>query len=80
MKAQMEAQITVVEIYVAMKAMPRGKTLGPNNIPSMFYLMFHDLVIPLLEDIYNHACTYGELPAEFLNNGIVLIPKSRDPT
>lgn len=60
--------------------MPKGKTPGPDGISPEFYSIFKDLTIPLLNTIYQHACTYGELPTEFLNGNIVLIPKASDPT
>lgn len=80
-KATMEEPISIAEIYKALKGMPKGKTPRPDGIPTEFYLQFgHDLVIPLLEEIYNHAATFGELPTDFLNGDIVIIPKAGDPT
>lgn len=76
----MEVSITHEEIVEAIHAMPKGKTLGPDDVPAEFYLIFKDFTIPLLENIYQHACTFGELPTEFLNSDIVVIPKAGDPT
>lgn len=59
---------------------PLRKTLGPDNINTKFYLTFHNRVIPLLEDIYNHAIAFGELPMDLLNRDIIIIPKAGDPT
>lgn len=60
--------------------MPKGKALGPDEILIEFYLTLHDLMVPFLEEIYNYATTFGELPIDFLNGDIVIIPKARDPT
>lgn len=55
--------------------MPKGKTPSLDGIPLEFYLLFDDISIPLLEEIYSHACSFGELPIKFLNGDIVLILK-----
>lgn len=44
--------ITTKEIVVAIKAMPTGKTPGPNGISLEFYSIFHNLAIPPLKSIF----------------------------
>lgn len=76
----MDATIQDEEIFAALRSMPKGKTSGQDGIPTEFYLTFYNLLIPLLQEIFNHAATFGELPEDFLNGDIILLPKVGDPT
>lgn len=80
-KAQMEVCITCSRNIWSNEGNASKETMGLDGIPSnWFYLLFHNLTIPLLGDIYNHVCTYGKILEEFLNGDIVLILKHGDPT
>lgn len=79
-QATMDNYIEAVEILATLKAMPSRWTLGPDGIPSGFYITFSDLALPLLEVIYNKAAETRELLDDFLNGDIKLLPKSGDLT
>lgn len=75
----LEAAISQAEITLAMQQMPKGRAPGPDDLLVEFYMIFHDLVIHLLLDIYNIAWDEGVLPDDFLLGDIVLLPKEGNP-
>lgn len=46
--------------------------------PVEFFCIVHELIIYLLEDIYNTACQDGSPPHYFLLGDIILLPKKGD--
>lgn len=79
-RASMDETILNEEIYATICAMPKDKMPSLNGIPMEFYLIFHDLLIPLLHKNFNHVVAFGELPEDLLNGDIILLPKLEDPT
>jgi hypothetical protein len=76
--ASIDRPITAEEVYTAIERMPRGRTPGPDGIPTEFYLISKLLVIPLLTEVCSQAWAEGNFPSDFLRGDIVLLPKKGD--
>jgi hypothetical protein len=61
----MEKTNTEAEVLVALKLLPEGRVPGPDGIPTEFYLIIKDLLLPLSTAVFNECWCKGELPADF---------------
>jgi hypothetical protein len=66
--------ITQNEIEVAIKSLPKKKSLGPDGFSPEFYQTFKEL-IPTLPKLFHKLERKGKLPNTFYEASIILTPK-----
>lgn len=70
----------LIELTEALKNMAKGKSPGPDGIPTEVYSKYQDLLLPVLLDKYNTILTEIALPDSFYDATIVVILKpDKDP-
>lgn len=73
---QLEVPITLGEIEEAMNNLAAATSPGPDGFTAEFYKRYKDLVWPFLLEYIQYAYKFKELPALFLQDHFVLLPKS----
>lgn len=74
-RVSLDGPITLPEVVDALESMARGKSPGPDGIPTEVYMQYQDHVLPLLLDTYHNAHRLGTLPESFYDASIVVLLK-----
>lgn len=74
-KEELEKDITLVELSLAIDSIKGGKTPGPDGLPIEVYKMFKHRLMPALIEMFKDAFRNGILPASLRGALITLLPK-----
>ena len=73
--------IPETEILDAIKQLPKGKAVGEDNVPDEFFTkMFGEKGKRMIVKLINKIYQTGELPADFLANIFIPVPKASNTT
>lgn len=77
---QLDADISLEEVQVALGSMQSGKTPGPDGIPIEFYSTYQELLAPRLTALLKQFMEKESLPESTYDAIVVLVPKpGKDP-
>lgn len=71
----LEAPIAETEIRKAILMMKAGKSPGYDGIPAEYYRTYIDILVPVLQKVYQETFERGQFPPTFNEAFILLIPK-----
>ena len=75
----MELPITEAEIRMAISSMKSGRSPGYDGLPAKYYKAFTDIVVPVLQQVYQEIFDKGCVAPIFNEAVISLIPKTNGP-
>ncbi|XP_068122117.1 inositol polyphosphate-4-phosphatase type I A-like [Hyperolius riggenbachi] len=78
---KLNAPFTEAEVITTIKTLKRNKAPGPDGFSNEFLISFSDSIAALLSEVFNKFASSGNIPAEFLEAIITVLPKpGKDPT
>jgi hypothetical protein len=72
-------EFTKEEVKDALNCIGDLKAPGPDGMPAIFYKIFWDIVGERVTEEVLHVLNGGELPANWNETSVALIPKLRKP-
>lgn len=77
----LEQPLTLAELELALQMAPNDKAPGIDGLPSEFFKLYRDELLPPLLTVFQEAAATGCLPSSMREATIVLIPKpGKDPS